>query len=259
MDVSGKVFFITGGAQGLGKAYAETLLAKGAKIFLGDVDPKAGAETLEDFQKRFGEQNVKFTAFDVTDLGKFEAAFQEAVSAFGRVDVMVNNAGIMNEGVWQKMIQINYTALVWGTTLATEHMRKDKGGAGGRVINISSVVGLKDFPPAPVYTGTKQAVRAFTSSMASQPKVAELGVEYGILCPNAAATDMILKLDDSKAHFLEDFQDRIASNTMEIPTVVDAFMQLVQLENMNGAILWVTKEKTQFTKMKAEEVESPPS
>ncbi|XP_012946504.1 15-hydroxyprostaglandin dehydrogenase [NAD(+)] [Aplysia californica] len=187
MDVSGKVFLITGGAQGLGKAYAEALLAKGAKvshclrlfffsfcfpkkrnwpsftpvvaltwyiyaycvvsseqtvdcilihalfhqIFLGDVDPKAGAETSEDFQKRFGEQNVKFTAFDVTDMGKFEAAFQEAVSAFGRVDVMVNNAGIMNEGVWQKMIQINFTALVRGTTLATEHMRKDKGGAGG--------------------------------------------------------------------------------------------------------------------------------
>lgn len=259
MDVSGKVFFITGGAQGLGKAYAEALLAKGAKVFLGDVDPKAGAETLEDFQKRFGEQNVKFTAFDVTDLAKFEAAFQGAVSGFGRVDVMVNNAGIMNEGVWEKMIQINYTALVWGTTLATEHMRKDKGGAGGRVINISSVTGLMEFPSVPIYTGTKHAVRAFTSALAIQPQTAERGVEYGILCPNAAATDLILKLDDSKAHYLDSIQNLLANMTMEIPTVVDAFMQLVQLENMNGAMLWVTKEKTQFTKLKVEEVESPPS
>ncbi|BFZ06973.1 hypothetical protein BsWGS_10011 [Bradybaena similaris] len=174
MDLSGKTAFITGGAQGLGKAYTEALLEKGAQVFFGDVNSSVGAETLKELQEKFGPKNVRFSAFDVTNHQQFKDAFAQAVTEFGHVDVLVNNAGIMNEARWELMIAINFTSMVYGTQLAFEHMRTDKGGKGGRIINISSVTGLKDTPAVPVYCGTKHAVRSYTSSLAMQPNVARI-------------------------------------------------------------------------------------
>ncbi|XP_035824263.1 15-hydroxyprostaglandin dehydrogenase [NAD(+)]-like [Aplysia californica] len=126
MDVSGKVFFITGGAQGLGKAFAEALLGRGSKVCLGDIDETTGVATSEDFKKRFGEENVRFIAVDVTDDGQFEAAFKEAVSTFGRVDVMVNNAGILTEPEWEKTIQINFLVIYQALATANRAGRAEQ-------------------------------------------------------------------------------------------------------------------------------------
>ncbi|BFZ06976.1 hypothetical protein BsWGS_10015 [Bradybaena similaris] len=251
MELSGKVVFITGAAQGLGKAYAEALLQLGAKVALGDVNAAAGKATCEELQRRFGEENVTFTAFDVTNHQQFRDAFNSAVSNFGQVDVLVNNAGIMDESKWELMIQINYTSLVFGTLLAVEHMRKDKGGQGGRIINISSMAGLEDYYFIPIYCGTKHAVRSFTSSLAQQPNVEELGVEFGVLCPDAAATDLVFKMDKDKINFFDEVKERFYNSQMEVETVVDAFLELIQLESMNSAILLVTKEGKTYRKMES--------
>ncbi|CAG5114758.1 unnamed protein product [Candidula unifasciata] len=257
MELSGKVVFITGGAQGLGKAYTEALLEKGAQVFFGDVNAVMGAETLKELQEKYGAKNVRFAAFDVTNHQQFQDAFTQAVSEFGHIDIMVNNAGIMNEGSWQLMININVTSVVFGTQLAIEHMRKDQGGRGGRIINISSIAGLKDLPTLPVYCATKHAVRSYTSSLALQYDLAALGVEFGILCPEAAATDLILKLDSDKIHFFDKVKETIEENTMPVSTVVDAFLELVQLEKMNNAILLVQKDGKTYQKMEYHQV-SPP-
>uniref|UniRef100_A0A0B7B865 15-hydroxyprostaglandin dehydrogenase [NAD(+)] n=1 Tax=Arion vulgaris TaxID=1028688 RepID=A0A0B7B865_9EUPU len=249
MDLSGKVVFITGGAQGLGKGFVEAVLERGAKVFFGDVNSTVGNATFEELKGRFSKQNVRFTAFDVTDHQQFKDAFDLAVSTFGHVDVLVNNAGIMNESKWQLQILINYTALVYGTQLATEHMRKDKGGRGGRVINISSTAGIEDYYFIPVYCGTKHAVRSFTSSLAQSPLVEELGVEYGILCPDATATDLITKLDNDKVLFYDQVQKRIDDHTMPVSSVVDGFMELLQLQKLNGAMLLVEMDGKSYRKI----------
>uniref|UniRef100_A0A0B7B6Z7 15-hydroxyprostaglandin dehydrogenase [NAD(+)] n=1 Tax=Arion vulgaris TaxID=1028688 RepID=A0A0B7B6Z7_9EUPU len=254
MDLSGKVIFITGAAQGLGKAYAEAVLEQGAKVFFGDVNSTVGNATFEELKGRFSKQNVRFTAFDVTDHQQFKDAFDLAVSTFGHVDVLVNNAGIMNESKWQLQILINYTALVYGTQLATEHMRKDKGGRGGRVINISSTAGIEDYYFIPVYCGTKHAVRSFTSALSNSPTVGELGVEYGMLCPDPTATDLILKIDNEKVHNAQEFKELMQGRILQVSDVVDGFMELVQLEKMNGAILQVTVDGQSYRKMVNEAV-----
>uniref|UniRef100_A0A0B7BGK4 15-hydroxyprostaglandin dehydrogenase [NAD(+)] n=1 Tax=Arion vulgaris TaxID=1028688 RepID=A0A0B7BGK4_9EUPU len=110
MELSGKVVFITGAAQGLGKGYTEALLEKGAKVFFGDVNSTVGLATLTELQERFGEANVRFVAFDVTNHQQFKDAFALAVTEFGHVDIMVNNAGIMNEAKWELMISINFVS-----------------------------------------------------------------------------------------------------------------------------------------------------
>ncbi|CAG5114761.1 unnamed protein product [Candidula unifasciata] len=251
MDLSGKVVFITGAAQGLGKAYAESLLQLGAKVALGDVNAALGAATSEELQRRFGEESVIFYAFDVTDHQQFRDAFNAAVSHFGHIDVLVNNAGIMDESKWELMIQINYTSLVFGTRLAIEHMRKDTGGLGGRIINISSMAGLEDYYFIPVYCGTKHAVRAYTSSLAQQPNIEEQGIEFGVLCPDAAATELVSKIDENRILFFDEAQPRFEKSKMDVETVVDAFLELAQLEQMNGAILLVSLEGKTYRKMES--------
>ncbi|BFZ06974.1 hypothetical protein BsWGS_10013 [Bradybaena similaris] len=243
MEVSGKVAFVTGAAKGFGRAFAEALLGKGAKVVLADINVAVGTATYEELQRRFGEENVKFKAVDVTDHKQFRDAFNSAVSEFGHVDVMVNNAGILDESKWERMIETNWTAVVFGTSLAVEHMRKDKCGGGGRIINISSVAGLGDYYFAPVYCGTKHAVRSYTSSLALLPNIKELGVELGILCPDGVATDLMTKLQNDMVYFLDDFKKRFNETKISVSTVVDGFMELLQLQKMNGSILELTKAK----------------
>uniref|UniRef100_A0A0B7B7W6 15-hydroxyprostaglandin dehydrogenase [NAD(+)] n=1 Tax=Arion vulgaris TaxID=1028688 RepID=A0A0B7B7W6_9EUPU len=249
MDLSGKVIFITGAAQGLGKAYAEAVLEQGAKVFFGDLNSTLGAATLKEFQERFTEKNVRFTTFDVTNHQQFTDAFNLAVSIFGNVDVLVNNAGILSESNWELMVSVNLSAVVFGTKLATEHMRKDKGGRGGRIINISSTAGLGDYYIFPVYCGIKHAVRSFTSAISQQPNVEELGVEYGILCPDAVTTGFIQNLDDGKVVDSEEAAKIFIQHSVPKSQVVDGFIELLQLQKLNGAILQVTLNDKSYRTM----------
>ncbi|KAK3756275.1 hypothetical protein RRG08_066391 [Elysia crispata] len=245
-----KNVFLTGGAQGLGKSYLDGLLAKGARVVFSDIDPTAGAATEQELAEKYGKDNVRFLQCDVTDGSKFEAAFQTGVDHLGYVDLMVNNAGIMNESVWEKMIQLNYTGVVRGTLLAYEHMRKDKGGRGGRIVNISSEFGLQDSFMTPIYCGTKHAVRAFTSSLAMAPDVKQLGLEYGVLCPGPADTDLIRKIDQTRIrHVNLVSSEGMAKVLSPVERIQTAFMKLVQLDDMNGAILYVPRDQMNFCKM----------
>jgi len=248
MDIKGKVFFITGSGQGLGKAYAQAVLSRGGKVFISDMNEKAGNDTLAEFKDKFGADNIRFAVLDVSDLARLEEVFHQCVESFGQVDVMVNNAGVLNESIWEKMIVVNVTALVKGTQLAEAHMRKDKGGKGGRIINISSRVGLTENFAMPVYTGTKQAVRGYTTSMATQPNIEEQGIEYGILCPGPADTDL-MKLDTNKVLHHDVFIPFVHGAIMPIEKTSEAFVQLVTLEKMNGAMLYVTRNARTFQKM----------
>ncbi|KAK3756290.1 hypothetical protein RRG08_066406 [Elysia crispata] len=238
-----KNVFLTGGAQGLGKSYLDGLLAKGARLEQPQSSnwPRNTARTTSGSYSvtsqmaqslklamvagvlvLYGQylelqpamvagvlvlygQYLELQPAMVAGVLVLYAAFQTGVDHLGYVDLMVNNAGIMNESVWEKMIQLNYTGVVRGTLLAYEHMRKDKGGRGGRIVNISSGLGLVDASHVPVYCGTKHAIRAFTSSLAMAPDVHQLGLEYGALCPGAADTDLIRKIDGTRIRHIDSF------------------------------------------------------
>ncbi|GFR91000.1 15-hydroxyprostaglandin dehydrogenase [NAD+] [Elysia marginata] len=242
--------FLTGGAQGLGKSFVDALLAEGARVVFGDINQTVGEATEREFSAKYGRDKIMFIQFDVTDGPTFEAAFQTAVNHLGYVDLMVNNAGFMIERLWEKMIQLNYAGVVRGTLLAHEHMRKDKGGRGGRIINLSSEMGLHDLPSTPVYCGTKHAVRAFTSCFALAPDLSELGIEYGILCPGPANTDLMRKMDATTVrHYTQDISSALMKRISSVEHVQSGFMKLLRLKNMNGAILYIQHDKMNYFKM----------
>ncbi|KAJ0067086.1 hypothetical protein NL108_010980, partial [Boleophthalmus pectinirostris] len=93
-------------------------------------------------------------------------AFQKTIETFGELDIVCNNAGILNETEWEKMVSINLTAMIRVAYLALEHMSKLHKGHGGVIINTASMAGLGPLPSCPVYTATKYGVVGFTRAMA---------------------------------------------------------------------------------------------
>ncbi|KAK7096119.1 15-hydroxyprostaglandin dehydrogenase [NAD(+)]-like isoform X2 [Littorina saxatilis] len=130
------------------------------------------------------ENDVIFVKCDVTDAEQFTEAFNRAVREFGAVEICVNNAGIEDERIPETMIAINQTATIRGSLLSLEHMRRDKGGRGGVIINTSSTNGLiYGQSRFPVYMSTKRAIVAFTTAWANNPDQKTHDVRWAVVSP----------------------------------------------------------------------------
>nr|XP_019964783.1 PREDICTED: 15-hydroxyprostaglandin dehydrogenase [NAD(+)] isoform X2 [Paralichthys olivaceus] len=169
MSLQGKVALVTGGAQGIGRAVVQSLLHSLAKVTVVDLNKTCGEECKTHLDAEFGEGNCTFIQCDVSDGDSLKDAFQRTVDQFGRLDIVINNAGINNEKNWEKTIQVNLTSVIKGTYLALEHMSKEHGNEGGTIINVSSMAAFLHSPHQPVYTATKHGVIGFTRAMARQP------------------------------------------------------------------------------------------
>ncbi|XP_063059708.1 15-hydroxyprostaglandin dehydrogenase [NAD(+)]-like [Engraulis encrasicolus] len=254
MALNGKVAVVTGGGQGLGKGFAECLLQNGAKVSLFDVDEKTGETTKATFEKEFGTDRVVFCACDVTLEEQFKDALQKTVEKFGGIDIVCNNAGIINEGNWEKTVAINLNGVIRGTYLALNHMKKENGGRGGVIINIASLAGLGPFPTCPVYTATKHGVVGFSRAIAMASAAAGYGVRINIICPNFVRTAMLgaLTSEEQCGQFfqLQEINHKLLDSygVLEVSDVVKAFESLVLDESQNGAAVSVGAEGFDYVK-----------
>ncbi|PPE74355.1 3-beta hydroxysteroid dehydrogenase [Solimonas fluminis] len=188
--VQGKVCVVTGGARGLGLAAAEALLAEGAKVLLTDVDRAAG----ETEARRLGP-DAKFRVQDVTDLAQWDEVLDGVIADWGRLDVLVNNAGVagiadveaISQKDWQRTIDINLTAVFNGTQAAIARMKT----GGGSIINIASIEGIMGEPLIPAYNASKGGVRIFSRSAAIHCARSGYPVRINNVCPGFAETQMV--------------------------------------------------------------------
>ncbi|KAF8940119.1 hypothetical protein BGZ47_007874, partial [Haplosporangium gracile] len=135
MRVENKVAIITGASSGLGKALAERLVSKGAKVILGDIDIRDGLHLANELNYGKKEEVAYFVQCDVTKYDQQAALFTAAQAHFGRVDIIANNAGIAEnvplwedeEGIWKKVIDIDLSAVIEGTRLGIEALKKQGG------------------------------------------------------------------------------------------------------------------------------------
>src|SRR5215213_5113041 len=172
-NIKDKVTIITGASSGLGAATARYLAARGATVVLG-APRSARIEALADELKRTGTQALARTT-DVTDREQVKALVDAAVQNFGRVDVMLNNAGLMQQSPlerlkvdeWDNMIDINIKGVLYGIAAALPHMQRQKS---GHIINVSSVAGHKVRSGGAVYAATKHAVRALSEGLRQEVK-----------------------------------------------------------------------------------------
>ncbi|XP_012672013.1 15-hydroxyprostaglandin dehydrogenase [NAD(+)] [Clupea harengus] len=254
MALNGKVAVVTGGAQGLGKGFAEVLLKNGAKVALFDVSEDSGDATRASFEKDFGPDRTLFCVCDVTSDQQFKDAFQRTVQKFGGVDIVCNNAGIINEGDWEKTVAINLCGVIRGTYLSLDHMKKERGGRGGVIINIASMAGLGPLPTCPVYTATKHGVMGFSRAVAMASEAAGYGVRVNMICPIFVQTALLSSLESEEAagefYPLRDINTKLLQTygTLEVSDVAKAFEKLILDDSKNGAALYVNTEGSDYVK-----------
>ena len=185
-----KACIVTGASSGIGLEFVKSLLARGAKCLMADLNYKVGEEKEKEFQEKYGLK-VAYMRVDVSSHQNFEAAFEKCLELFGQVDVLVNSAGIIGEINWETQLQINLFGTIRGTKLALKYMKK-----GGMVLNLSSVHGLQVRPTMPTYSAGKSGIITFTRSIGHSIEYAEHGVKIVCLCPGAVDTP----LGDYKHH-----------------------------------------------------------
>jgi len=182
--ISGKVVLIMGGAGGIGSAAARHLASEGARIALADIDSAKLTEVLYSISLSGAE--VRSYKVDVTDKHQVKNVVDAVVVAFGRLDVIINSAGVMfvrpmvevNTDEWETTIDLNLKGTLWGIAAALPVFIKQPNG--GHVINLGSVHGLKVFSPGgAVHSGSKFAIRAISEGLRS-----ELSGKYPIRVTN---------------------------------------------------------------------------
>ncbi|XP_069944251.1 15-hydroxyprostaglandin dehydrogenase [NAD(+)] [Cherax quadricarinatus] len=248
MEITGSVAIITGAAKGLGRAFTESLLARGAKVCMADTDTEAATATLQQLQQSYGDDNVMFVPCDVTRTEDLKVVWDEGEQKLGYISLLINNAGIGNEQNWQKTIDVNLGGCMRGTLLALERMGVNKGGGGGIVVNISSVAGLKATPLGPVYTSTKHAIVGLTRSLGSEFHLKISGVKVQSLCPSLVKTDLLV--NSLKNAFSPEVGQAITKQANCLPVisaemVAEALVKLLE-EGRNGACLMVVAGKEPF-------------
>ena len=191
MRLENKVAFISGGARGMGAVEARLFSSEGAKVVIGDILDEDGRRTEAEIVESGGE--CLFVHLDVTSESSWQEAIASAVARFGKLDVLVNNAGIFrtegvletSEALWDEMMEINGKGVFLGTKYAIPEMRK---AGGGSIINISSVAGLVGGPGSAAYRSSKGAVRLFTKATAIQ--YAGEGIRANSVHPGIIETPM---------------------------------------------------------------------
>lgn len=188
-NIDGKVVVITGASSGLGEATARHLAALGARLVLG-------ARRLDRLQTLAQELSLPADAVlrtDVTDREQVRKLVDSAVAAHGRIDVLINNAGLMPQSPlergriddWDRMIDVNLKGVLYGIAAALPHMTRQKG---GHIINVSSVAGHKVRPGSAVYAATKAAVRMLSEGLRQEVKA--YGIRTTVISPGAVRSEL---------------------------------------------------------------------
>ena len=191
-NIAGKIVVITGASSGLGEATARHLSAEGATVVLG----ARRVERVQSLAKELTAKGGKALAVatDVTHADQVKRLVDTAVQTHGRIDVMLNNAGLMPLAPlerltiddWNRMIDVNIKGVLYGIAAALPHMKRQKA---GHIINVSSVAGHKVRPGNAVYAATKHAVRVISEGLRMELK--PYNIRTTIISPGAVATELL--------------------------------------------------------------------
>lgn len=188
-----KVIVITGASSGLGEAAARHLTARGARVVLGARRIDRLKSLADELNLKYAVQRALVRQTDVTDRDQVQSLVDEAVRGFGRIDVLVNNAGLMpisplerlKVDDWDRTIDVNLKGVLYGIAAALPHMQRQKS---GQIVNVASTAGHKIMPNGTVYSATKHAVRALSEGLRQEVK--PWNIRTTIVSPGAVNTEL---------------------------------------------------------------------
>nr|PZN59553.1 MAG: SDR family mycofactocin-dependent oxidoreductase [Sphaerobacter thermophilus] len=253
--LDGKVAVITGGARGQGRSHAVTLAREGADIVICDIAapltypkyPAATPDDLEETKRLVEDLDRRCLAIqaDVRDLKQMEMVAERAMSEFGRIDILLANAGIhsyarntweMPEEQWDEMIEVNLTG-VWKTCRAViPHMIA--GGRGGTIVITSSINGLKGSPSWSHYVAAKHGVVGLMRSLASE--LAPHNIRVHTVHPTGVNTPM----GAGAPEMFEQLNEWWPNAMQSLTNLLD--VQMVEPEDISNAILWLVSDDARY-------------
>ena len=220
--IKDKIVVVTGASSGLGEATARLLSAEGATVVLG----ARRADRLRTLARQLEARGGKALAMttDVSQREQVKALVDAAAKTYGRVDVMINNAGLMPQAPlerlkvdeWEQMIDVNVKGVLHGIAAALPHMQRQKA---GHFINVSSVAGHRVGPGFAVYAATKYAVRALSEGLRQEVK--PYNIRTTVISPGAVATELPNSVTDPDA------SKRIRTFYEQVAVPADSFARAV--------------------------------
>jgi len=195
-DIKGQVVVVTGSGQGIGRAIAEKFAAHGANIVISDINPETAAQTAKEVAA-MGVETISVSC-DVSNKEQVDAMFQQALEKWGKVDTLVNNAGITMDGLfirmkeeqWDKVLSINLKGVYLCSQAASNIMRKVRKGT---IISISSIAAQGN-PGQANYSASKAGVIGLSNTLARE--LAPLGIRSNAIAPGFIQTPMTDKIPD---------------------------------------------------------------
>lgn len=190
---AGKVVLISGAAQGMGASHARMLAAAGASVVIGDLQVEAGTALAEEINASAGRRAAAFTPLNVTSLQDWTDAVGHCVREFGKLDVLVNNAGIYTPGTvedasvedWSRTLDIDLTGTFLGMKAAVPELKKQRTSS---IINVSSIAGLVGFKNRAAYSAAKWGVQGLTKTSALD--FGEDGIRVNSIHPGSVETPL---------------------------------------------------------------------
>jgi len=221
-NIKGKVVVITGASSGLGEATARHLSAEGAIVVLGARRVDRIKALADQLSGKGGKALAVQT--DVTQVDQVKQLVDEAVKTYGRIDVMINNAGLMPHSPlerlkindWERMIDVNLKGVLYGIAAALPYMKQQRS---GHIINVSSVAGHKVRPGSAVYAATKAAVRVISEGLRQEVK--PYNIRTTVISPGALATELPNSITEP------DIADNIRKFVSDIALPAESFARAV--------------------------------
>lgn len=238
--LDGKVAVITGSAQGIGKSIAAQLLADGAKLVISDINLEKARETAAGFVKSGGEAIA--IAADVSKVDDADALVAQTIAKLGSIDILVNNAGItrdtllirMKENDWDAVIAVNLKGSFNCLKAAAKAMMKQRS---GKIVNVSSVVGLMGNPGQTNYSASKAGLIGLTKSAAKE--LAPRGINVNAIAPGYIETEMTAILSEqAKEAFLSAIPLKRAGTPDDVAKVV-SFLAGPESDYITGQVIQI--------------------
>jgi 3-oxoacyl-[acyl-carrier protein] reductase len=236
IDLQDRVAIVTGAARGIGQAIAQRLLASGAHVCLWDLDQARLAQTCGQLQAAYPGRQVLAQALDLCDEAAVTAATEQAAQALGRIEILVNNAGItggngptwaLDPQVWRQVVEVNLVAPFLTCRAVVPQMLKN---GWGRIVNVASVAAKEGNPNASHYSASKAGLIALTKSLGKE--LATQGVLVNAVTPAAAKTELF---DQMKPEHIDYMLSKIPMN------------RFVQVDEIAAMVAWLCSPDCSFT------------